>query len=108
MKSKKDKMIECQLCRGKGEIPLREHALIMRGFDSETELNLFGGLVMRLRDLPPIETEIATMLINRLHAGLIQYGKFETKDKRDFRKEALEEVADAAIYSARLLISLRP
>ena len=104
MKNKKDKMIECQLCRGKGEIPLREHALIMRGFDSETELNLFGGLVMRLRDLPPIETEIATMLINRLHAGLIQYGKFEKKDARNFRIETLQEEIDAMIYLARLSI----
>ena len=109
MKSKeKKKTIHCPLCDGAGECPEKDHTLIMREFESETELNLFGGLVERLRDLPPIETKIATMLINRLHAGLIQYGAFEARDVRDFRKEVLEEVIDAQIYSARLLISLRP
>ena len=104
MASREIKTVFCALCAGEGKIPVNDHALIMRGFESETELNLFGGLVQRLRDLPPIELEIATMIINRLHAGLIQYGQFEKKDVRDFRKEALEEVVDAAIYCGRLLI----
>jgi len=101
----KVKTHDCPLCSGSGQFPLKDHALIMREFESEQDLNLFGGLVQRLRDLPPIELEIAKMLINRLHAGLIQYGAFEKTDVRDFRREALEEVIDAQIYSARLLIN---
>lgn len=47
--------------------------------------------------------EIAVLLLvaDRLHKGQAQYGNLDpATDRRDFRREAFEELADACVYLA--------
>ena len=49
------------------------------------------------------------LVAERLAMGRRRYGAFNlATDRRDFRREALEEAADAAVYMACALVRARP
>ena len=51
------------------------------------------------------EFELLLIIARRLDAGRTRYGALDvTRDARDFRAEALEELADAAVYLAADLL----
>lgn len=57
--------------------------------------------------LGPIEQSLVVEFATRLGVGQSQYGRFKADDKRDFAKEAWEEVTDALVYVSRELAKLR-
>lgn len=68
--------------------------------DQEVQLlDTFRKLYKRERDLV---LEIA----ERTLQGQIKYGPFEDAERRDLARETLEEIMDAHVYTARLLMIL--
>ena len=54
------------------------------------------------------ELEVLLLVVTRLWNGQRRYGRFELdRDRRDFGREALEEVADALVYSGVALVRRR-
>jgi hypothetical protein len=51
-----------------------------------------------LDHIGPVEDEIVKRVHARLKMGQEQYGKLSLHDGRAWRREALEEVLDAAVY----------
>jgi len=58
--------------------------------------------------LGPDELEVLAIIAERLAEGRRRYGELRpASDRRDFRLEALEEVADAGVYLAAALVRQR-
>ncbi|MCP4605645.1 MAG: hypothetical protein GY847_34855 [Proteobacteria bacterium] len=53
------------------------------------------------------ERAIVSELLKRLEMGRNQYGPWDTDDAREYGQEALEEVLDALLYIAALLVKLK-
>jgi hypothetical protein len=57
--------------------------------------------------LGPDELRVLEIIVGRLANGQVTYGLFDVdSDPRDFARETLEEVCDAAVYSAAQLLKL--
>lgn len=55
------------------------------------------------------ELAVLVLVAERLAAGRKRYGNLDlSTDARNFRMEALEEIADALVYSAAALMRGRP
>lgn len=65
--------------------------------------NAEAEISMALPKLGDIELRILAEIQSRLLIGQDQYGKFQITEPRDLSREALEEVLDALVYSARRL-----
>jgi hypothetical protein len=58
-------------------------------------------LVEICAELGPGELRVLVLVAERLRTGQRRYGRFDLgTDRRDFRHESLEEVADALVYAA--------
>lgn len=68
-----------------------------------------AALLLLARQLGDDELEVITLLTARVRAGQRRYGRLVlASDRRDFGREALEEITDALVYlGAELLRSLR-
>ena len=64
------------------------------------------AISLALRDLGDIEIEILSAIVQRLAMGQKQYGVFLRNDPRNMKREVMEEVLDAMVYSAFELIKL--
>jgi hypothetical protein len=66
-----------------------------------------GELVEISSKLGPDELKVLEIIARRLANGQVTYGLFDVDtDPRDFARETLEEVCDAAVYSAAQLLKL--
>ena len=63
------------------------------------------ALYSRIKDLPSKEQRIAAMVVERLHAGLKEYGPWDRR-KHDNIKDMLEEQLDFAAYSSAAILEL--
>ena len=64
---------------------------------------LLAALIPDLAD-----DEFELLLVTRLRDGQRRFGYFDLpRDRRDFHREALEEVADALVYSGVVLVRRR-
>jgi hypothetical protein len=60
-----------------------------------------AGLLAVAADLGDDERAVLQLVAERLHTGQQRYGRFDVAtDRRDFRHESVEEVADALVYAA--------
>lgn len=58
-------------------------------------------------ELGDIEREVLLEVADGLRVGQGCYGKFDDNEERDMAHEALEEVRDALVYTARALVAGR-
>jgi len=64
-----------------------------------------AGFMSIAADLGDHERAVLQLVAERLRMGQRRYGRFDVgTDRRDFRQEALEEVADALVYGAALCL----
>jgi hypothetical protein len=64
-----------------------------------------AGLMQLIAQLGDDERAVLQVVAERLHMGQQRYGRFSiATDGRDFRHEAVEEVADALVYAAAALL----
>ena len=65
-------------------------------------------LAALIPDLGDDELELLLLIATRLWDGQRRYGRFDLdRDRREFDREALEEVADALVYSGVALVHRR-
>ena len=62
-------------------------------------------LLSKIKGLPDTEKRIATMVIDRLCAGLREYGPWDRRKHNDMQ-DILEEQLDAAVYSSAAMLSI--
>jgi hypothetical protein len=94
----------CQSAKANSLRPPSQIEAQLKQISGEFGEGEMAPVAQRFESLPPIERSIASKIIARLEMGLKQYGEFPATDKRDFAAEALDEVLDAQIYSARALL----
>jgi hypothetical protein len=75
------------------------------GIFSETSAEengrVYDELVAVLHQLAPVERNVLLTIGRRLLAGQGRYGRLDlTTDRRDWRRERAEELADALVYGA--------
>jgi hypothetical protein len=60
-----------------------------------------AGLMHLAAELGDTERAVLQLVAERLKDGQERYGRFDlATDRRDFRHESLEEIADALVYAA--------
>ena len=65
------------------------------------------ALAERIGDLEPDARAVVELIVSRLEGGRSTYGELDlASDPRDFRRELVEELVDAAAYGAADLLRL--
>lgn len=65
---------------------------------SNERAQLEQSVAGKLREMGDIELRVLAMIQSRMLAGQKQYGKFQRGDRRNWTREALEEVCDTCVY----------
>jgi hypothetical protein len=73
--------------------------------DNGTRAHPLAGLLAIATKLDTDERAVLQLVAERLLTGQHRYGRFDVAtDRRDFRHEAVEEVADALVCAAAALL----